>query len=309
VSRLSAITAAIAGGELSAVKGMGFMLATALFAAVLNTIVRHISTDLHPFEIGFFRAFFGLVFFVPLFLRYGFASLRTKRFPLHLFRAGFTVVSTFCFFWAISLAPLAKVIAINFSGPLFSTVLAVVVLREVIRARRISALVIGFVGALVIFRPGIVEMDLGSILALSAAFTWAFILLAVKMLSTTESAVTITVYSALLASPVAFLACLPFWVTPTLEQLGWLFAIGCLGSMAHLCMVQAFKNADMTIVLPVVFTRLIWVALLGYIFFAEIPDIWTWVGAAMIFSATTYIAFRERKTKSVDAITAPAPPV
>ncbi len=283
------------GGEKTAVKGMVFMLLSAFFAGVMNTMVRYVSNDFHTFEIVFFFFFFGFLFFVPVFMRFGLKPLKTKRFGLHLLRSSITVCSMSLYFTALALAPLAKVIALNFSGPLISTVIAVIFLGEVIRVRRIVALVIGFAGAIVIVQPGFSELDTGSMFAIASATTWAILLVIVKILSRTESSVTLTIYGSLLAMPVAFVAACFVWVWPTWEQLLILGAMGALGSLALLCMAQSFRNADMTVVLPISFSRLFWIAFFAYLFFGEIPGIWTIAGATMIFAATTYIAIRERK--------------
>lgn len=287
------------GGEKTALKGMIFMLLSAFFAGIMNTMVRHVSEDLHTFEIVFFRLLFGFLFFIPVFMRHGLSPLRTDRFSLHLLRSTITVFSMSLYFTALALAPLAKVLALNFSGPLISTVIAIIFLGEVIRMRRICALVIGFIGALVIVQPGFIELDVGSIFALASAATWAVLLVVVKILSRTESSVTLTIYGALLALPIAFIAACFVWIWPTWDQLLTLAVMGCLGSLALLCMAQSFRNADISVVIPMSFTRLMWVALFAYLFFGEVPGIWTFVGAAMIFSATTYIAIRERKIKKV----------
>ncbi|MBT3765031.1 MAG: DMT family transporter [Rhodospirillaceae bacterium] len=285
------------GGEKTALKGMIFMLLAAFFSGTMNSMVRYVSDDIHTFEIVFFRLFFGFLFFLPVFMRHGFKPLQTERFGLHLFRSSVTVFSMSLYFAALALAPLAKVIALTFTGPLISTLLAVVILGEIIRIRRIVAVIIGFIGAVVIVQPGVVELDAGSMFALASATTWAVLLVTVKILSRTESSVTLTIYGAMLSTPIAFVAACFVWTWPTWEQLAWLAAMGSLGSIGLLCMSQSFRNADMTVVIPIAFTRLLWVALFAYLFFAEVPGIWTFVGAAMIFSATTYIAFRERKTK------------
>ncbi|MGY9015288.1 MAG: DMT family transporter [Rhodospirillales bacterium] len=287
------------GGEKTAVKGMIFMLLSAFFAGTMNTMVRYVSADLHTFEIVFFRLFFGFLFFIPVFMRHGLKPLKTERFGLHLLRSSITVCSMSLYFTALAMAPLAKVIALNFSGPLISTVIAVIFLGEIIRVRRIVALVIGFTGAIVIVQPGFSELDVGSMFAVASATTWAILLVIVKILSRTESSVTLTIYGSLLAMPVAFVAACFVWIWPTWEQLMILAAMGSLGSLGLLCMAQSFRNADISVVVPVSFTRLMWVAFFAYLFFGEIPGIWTFVGAAMIFSATTYIAIREHQVKAV----------
>ncbi len=277
-------------------RGLMFMMVSTVTVAVLNGAVRHLSPDIHPFEMAFFRSFFGLAFFAPWLIREGVRPLRTRRLGLHVLRASLQVTLTLAFFTALAITPLAKVTALQFSAPLFS-ILALVVLREAIRARRIFALVFGFAGTLIILRPGFAEVDLGSTLVLISAVMMGLVMILIKILSRTETSATITIYSALLTTPIALVASLPYWRTPSPEHWPWLIAIGVLGSLGHLGFTQAFKEADVTAVLPLDFTRLIWVALIGYAAFGEIPDVWTWVGGAVIFCAATYIAFREIRTK------------
>ncbi len=279
-------------------RGMAFMMVSTLTGSMLVAAARHLGTDIHPFEIVFFRSFFGLVFFAPWLIRLGLAPLRTRHIILHGVRSGLQVATALAFFTALTMAPLAKVTALQFSAPLFATVLALMALGETIRARRIAALVVGFAGTLIIVRPGFVELDLGSALVLISAVMIGLIMILIKILSRTESSATVTFYAVLLGTPFALIAALPVWRTPSAEHWPWLIAVGFLGSLSQLAFTQAFKEADVTAVLPLDFTRLIWIAIIGYTVFGEIPDVWTWVGGTVIFSAATYIAFREIQTKS-----------
>jgi len=278
-------------------RGMALMLVSGLCVAAMAACVRHVSSDLHPMVIGFFRTVFGLLAFAPFLLRSGLEPLRTRRIGLHAVRGTLNVVGMLSYYMALSLAPLAKVTALGFSAPLFATVLALIVLGETIRARRITALVVGYLGALVILRPGFVALDTGSIYALVSAAAWGLGMIVIKVLSRSESSLTITVYMTLVAMPLALIAAVTVWQTPTLTQMAWLAAIGVLASLANLSVAQAFKDADLTAILPFDFTKLIWASAIGYLVFAEEPSPWTWVGGTIIFSAATYIAFRERKIK------------
>ena len=275
-------------------RAMALAAATALLGTSMNVIVRHVADDLHPFEVAFFRVLFGFLALAPLFVRYGTAPLRTKRFGLLALRGVLNGVGTLLFIAGLVLAPLAKVAALMFSSPLFTAVLALVVLREGIRLRRVTALIVGFAGTLVIVRPGLIEVDFGALLTLGSAATIAVTMILAKILGRSESALTITFYTGLVSIPITLIAAVPVWQTPTLEHIGWLTAVGVLGSLNHLCQAQALKEADVTAILPVGFTRLIWASVLGYLVFAEIPDPWTWVGGTMIFLAASYIAYIER---------------
>ena len=183
---------------------------------------------------------------------------------------------------------------------------AVIVLGEVIRVRRITALAVGFAGTWLILRPGVVAVELGSLLALLGSLGWGVSMIIVKILSRTDSAISITFYGALFISPIALIAAIPFWQTPTLVELAWLTAIAVFATLVHLCTNQAIKEADLTVLLPFNFASLIWAAIVGYLVFAEAPSIWTGIGGALIFVAGTYLAIREsRQTGAPGAVPSP----
>ena len=276
-------------------RGMALMLVVTFSFSAQLALVKMVSVDLHPFEIGFFRQFFGLVVFLPVFLRRGPGILRTRNLGLFSLRAVLETTSMLMFFTAIAITPLAKATALHYTAPLFATALAVIVLGESIRLRRVLGLVFGFTGALVVVRPGTFGVDIGAALTVGSAALWGGTMIIIKVLGRTESSVRITIYNALLSTPLALLAALPFWSVPTLDQLGLMALAGAMGSLAHLSLAQAFKEADVTAVLPVDFMRLVWAAVFGFILFAEVPEAWTWLGGAMVFSAVVYIAYREKQ--------------
>ena len=292
-----AALASLAGRVSGTQRGMALILFAALTSTIMSACIRQISTEMHPFEVAFFRCLFGILFFLPALIRRGLEPLRTARPVLHAMRGLLNGVGMILSFLALSLTALAKVTALSFAAPLFTTLIAVVALGEALKARRTTALVVGFVGTWVILRPGIGEVDLGSVLALGAAATWGVGMILIKVQSRTETSLTITLYSTCYSAVITLLAALPEWQAPTVEQLAWLAVIGALGSLGNWNVAQAFKEAEVTAVLPLDFTKLIWAALLGYLLFDEVPEAWTWIGGGMIFAAATYIAIRERAAK------------
>jgi len=287
---------------------MAFMVLSTIALVTMNTLARHMSAELHPFELAFFRSFFGFVFFLPWFFRYGLEPLRTKVIGFHALRGIGNGICMLMYFMGLSLIPLAKVMALSFSSPLFATIIAFLVLGEVIRTRRITALVIGFAGTMIILRPGFVELDLGSMLILGACAAWAGCLVTIKVLARTDSSITITLYSTIFLMPVSLIAAIPYWQTPNFDQFLLLAAMGLMGSLGQVALAQSFREAEMTAVMPLEFLRLIWAAIFGYLFFAEVPDIWVWLGGTVIFSASTYIAIRERAAGKQIPETAPPVP-
>ncbi len=282
-------------------RGMLLIVISGALFAGMHATIRWVSgghegaTGLHPFEIAFFRNFFGLLAISPLIFRAGLPALRTTRFSSHAFRAFMQVGSMMMFFSALQLAPLADVVALSFVAPLFATVGAIIFLAERPKLRRWSALIVGFIGAFVILRPGFQEISTGLVLVLASSAIWGLSLLIIKSLSRTDSSVTITAYMGILMTPLSLVPALFVWQMPTAVEFTGLFVIGALGSVGHLALAQAFKEAEATAILPLDFMRLIWAAVYGYVFFAEVPEIWTWLGGGIVFAAATYVAYREAK--------------
>jgi len=275
-------------------KGVMWMLVCGISMSAMHSSIRHVSADLHPFEIAFFRLLFGLLPLAPWFIKLGWAPLRTKRLGLMTFRGVLNLVCMLAFFMALAITPLAQVTALGFSAPIFATVLAVFVFGEKVGVQRWSAIAFGFLGALVVIRPGFETVSLGAALALSAAIIWGICLVIIKTLGRTESSLTITVYMSLIMAPLSLIPALWFWQTPTAEQFMWLIAIGITGGTGQMAMAEALRVGETHVVMPIDFSRLIWVSVIAFLAFAEVPGLFTWIGGAMIFAATAFIAWRER---------------
>jgi len=289
-------------------RGMLLLLCATLLFSAMHALIRLVGEGMHPYEMAFFRNLFGFIVLAPFFLRYGFTILRTQRLPLHALRGIIHVGSMMLFFTAVTIAPLATVAAITFTAPLFVTLGAVFLLGEKIRYRRIGALVLGLAGVMIVLRPGLGDLDAGAIMALGSSFIWACAMLLIKVLSRTESSITLTAYMTLFLTPLAALPAAFVWQTPSGEQLAWLAVMGIVGTGGHLCLAQAFREADATAVLPLDFLRLIWASLLGYFIFGQVPEALVWVGGAVIFSSTIYLAYREAVVSRREPKTAVSPP-
>ncbi|MCC7016886.1 MAG: DMT family transporter [Rhodospirillales bacterium] len=270
------------------------MAISGIASACANGAIHHLAIELHPFIVTFFRNLIGLLVLLPLLARVGIYGLKPKRPGLQLLRGLLQAVSAFLFVAGLALAPLAKATALNFSAPLFAAVLAIVALGEMIRLRRIVALIVGFSGTLVVLRPWEGSLDIGSTFVLLSAFLWAIGMIVIKILMRSESSLTTTILTSVISTPFAFVAALVVWQTPTPTQFVWLVGIGIAHAVASLTFAEALKHADLTALLPLDFLKLIWAASIGFFVFAEVPEIATWIGGAMIFAGATYIAFRER---------------
>jgi drug/metabolite transporter (DMT)-like permease len=267
-------------------------LAAALFAS-LTALVRHVSARVPPVEIVFFRSVFGLLFMLPWALGAGLANLRTRRLGMHGVRALAALGSFICWYLAFAMMPIAEATALSFTAPLFATLGAALFLGEIVGLRRASAVAVGFVGAMVILRPGIEAITLPAILVLAGAAFNAVSVLTIKSLSRTESTGTIVIYLGLLMTPMSLVPALFFWTMPSLETLAWLAGVGLVATLSQLTLSRALGVADATAVLPFDYSKLIFAAILGHAIFGEQPDLWTWVGATIIFAATLYTARRE----------------
>ncbi len=275
------------------VRGALWMTGGAIALAGMNGVIRQVVEVVHPIEAAFFRSLFGLVFMLPWLWHKGFAGLRTRRLGLYGLRTVFTAVSMFGWFIALTLLPLAEVVAYSFTAPLIAAVGAAFVLGETIRVRRWSAIGAGFIGVIIMLRPGYAELSLGAIVALLTAITMAVSMLCIKVLSRTEPAEAIVTYMVIFLTPVTFVPALFVWQWPPFHVWPWLVAMGAIGTLGHICLARAFAAADASVVLPFDYLRLPFVALIGYVFFAEVPTVYTWIGALVIAAASGYLAHRE----------------
>jgi drug/metabolite transporter (DMT)-like permease len=289
-----------------ALRGPVLMLIPTFLITGMQALVRLAGNEVPPFEVAFFRNLFGLVVVLPLLYRTGFGILKTKHLKLHAVRGALQTSTMLLYFTALTLNPLAQNIALSFTAPLFATVLAIIVLGERAGWRRWAALVVGFVGAWTVIRPGFEAVSVGALLVVLSSSGWAVTMIIIKYLGRTESSLTITVYMGLFMAPLSAIPAAFVWQWPDPVTFAMLVAIGCLGGLGQLAMAQAFKEADTTAVMPFDFLRLIWAAALGFVVFAEVPDVWTWIGGSLIFGATTHIAFREARLKRAPAALQPA---
>ena len=274
-------------------RGILWMAVGTLCMSAMHGLVRFVSADLHPFEIAFFRLVFSLIVVLPWFVKLGWQPLKTRRAGRLVTRGVLNLSCMLAFFFALSITPLAEVTALMFTAPIFTTVLAMAVFGERAGFRRWTAIGVGFLGTLVVLRPGFTDIGLGPMLVLFAAFVWSICMIIIKDLGRTESSVTITIYMSLVMAPLSLVPALFFWQWPTWEQIAWLIAIGLVGGGGQLAMAEALKLGETHAVMPVDFLKLIWISLIAFIAFGEIPGLYTWIGGAMIFTATAFIAWRE----------------
>ncbi|HEX5080208.1 MAG TPA: DMT family transporter, partial [Geminicoccaceae bacterium] len=255
--------------------------------------IRIASASLHTFEVVLFRNLIGFLVILPFLGRLGLHTLRTRE-PGRLALTSLGLLAAMlCFFVAVAEMPLAEAMALSFTKPLFATLGAALLLREVVRARRWSAVLVGFLGVLIVLRPGTQTISVFAVLLLLSSLLTAGVTLLIKRLAATESATTIVLYQALFMTALSLPLALLHWRMPTLAELPALIVVGALGTVSWLCVTRAFALVDASVVMPFEFARLPLTALAGYLLFAEVPTLWTWLGGAVIFASTVYITHRE----------------
>lgn len=281
------------------------MLGSTLLFGLMTIAIRLASATLHTFEIAFFRNLFGLVAALPLVVRHGPDLLRTKQLPRYLFRCTVGVVSMMAGFWAIGHLPLAQAVALSYSTPIFVTIAAVLFLHEQVRARRWAAVALGFIGVLVIVRPGSAHFSAGTLVALVAAVLSGVVSIQIKQLSKVDPADRIVVFTTSLWVPMSLLPALAVWRWPEGITWVWVIAAGFLGTGGHMLWTRALKLGDVSALTPISFMQLPLVAIAGWLLFQEPVDRWTATGATIIFVANAYIAHREARLSRTAGTHAP----
>ena len=275
------------------------MIVSGFCFVMMHGTVKYLSEEIHPFEIAFFRNAFVIIVLAPIILsntRYVFVSKQPK---IHIYRILLNSVALICFFYGLSITVLAEATALGFTVPIFATILSILFLKEKIRIRRFSALIIGFIGTLIVLRPDI-SIQIGSLLIIFSSLLWSICLIFIKQLTKTDNAITISLYAGIGLIPATLFVAIPVWVTPTIHQIIILLFISFAGTLAQTLMNSAFKHAEVAMLIPFDFLRLIWAALLGYTLFVETPEITLWLGGTLILGSTSYIAWREMKLKKVN---------
>ena len=273
-------------------RAVALMSAGTVLFGLMAVCIRLASEQLHAFEIAFFRNFFGLVFILPILFRHGPSILRTNKLGFYIGRCAIGMVSMLAGFWAIVHLPLAQAIALSYSSPLFVTIAAVIVLGEVVRARRWTAVIVGFLGVLVIVRPGSDDFSAGSLVAVLAAVASASAAISIKFLSRTEHPDAIVLYTTLIWVPMSLLPALLYWETPVGITWLWIVLAGFLGTTAHMLWTRALRLGEASMLTPISFLQVLVVAVFGWFLFGEALDRWTVLGAAIIFGSNLYIARR-----------------
>jgi len=276
---------------------ISLMVISGLFFVLMHSAVKYLSKEVHIFEIAFFRCALVIFVLAPIILQQGKSVFVTRQPKIQFLRITTNSVAMLCFFYGISSTPLAQLTTLGFTVPIFATILAVVFMKERIKLRRTGALIVGFIGTLVVMRPDI-SIEFGALLIIFSSFLWSVCLIFIKKLTETDSAVTISLYFGIGMIPATFAMALPVFEMIDLRQFIILMFIAATGTLAQTIMNNALEKGELALLLPFDFLRLIWSVLIGYSLFAEKPEITLWIGGVLIIGSTSYIAWREAKLKS-----------
>ncbi len=275
-------------------RGILWMLATMALFVALDTVAKYMSQSFPVLQIVWARYFFHILILGFMLAPRLPRMLRTQRLGLQVVRSIFLLGATGFFFSAISFMPLASASAIMFVSPLLVTALSMPLLGEKVGPHRWASVVVGFIGAIVIIRPGSEAMDPAALLALGAACSYSLYQITTRRLAGVDAPLTTLAYSASVGALVSSLGVPLVWVTPGLADWAGLVMLGVLGGIGHFTLIKSFENAPAATVTPFGYTSLIWATLFGFAVFGDLPDSWTVVGALIIAASGLYIVHRER---------------
>ncbi len=279
---------------------VGFAILSSVSAvfcfSMVDALAKWLGQDYAAMQILFFRYVFGLLPVAVFVWRSGgLSALRTRRPGAHALRAGLLFVALLLFFEALQSLPLAEAIAVAFTAPLLVTALAGPVLGETVGARRWAAVIVGFIGALIMVRPGTAAFHPEALLVVGSAFSFSLLVLLTRRMTRTESAVSLLTYSTIFAGALSVPFLAQVWRPPAGEDLGLFVLIGIVGSVAAYLVILAYRHAPVSVLAPFDYTGLIWGALLGWLIWREQPDPPVWIGAAIVALAGLYVTRREAK--------------
>ena len=276
------------------IKAVLLTISASFFAVLMEALIKAAQYDSNVYTIGFFRFFFGFLIILPYVVTKKFNTYKTKNLKFYIIRGAFNIPVMILGFGALVYVPLEQFKAMHFLSPIIVVLLSFIIFREQIYRFRIFALIIGFLGMLIIVRPGYVDFNIGTIMILVSLTFWSFIIILSKFVSKDDSPITMVTYQYTLMTIFAFPLAIYFWQMPSLISILLVFIAAASGTILHLCLGLAYKYADLSVTQPIWFTGLIFGSGFGYFIFNEIPDFWTWIGGIVVFSSVLVITYFEK---------------
>jgi len=276
------------------IKAVLLTISASFFAVFMEALIKAAQYDSNVYTIGFLRFFFGFLIILPYLVTKKFNTYKTKNLKFYIIRGAFNIPVMILGFGALVYVPLEQFKAMHFLSPIIVVLLSFIIFREQIYRFRIFALIIGFLGMLIIVRPGYVDFNIGTIMILVSLTFWSFIIILSKFVSKDDSPITMVTYQYTLMTIFAFPLAIYFWEIPSLISILLVFIAAVSGTILHLCLGLAYKYADLSVTQPIWFTGLIFGSGFGYFVFNEIPDFWTWIGGIVVFSSVLVITYFEK---------------
>ena len=281
-------------------KAITFNLLAWVMLPIMDGFAKYLSSDLPVLQITWARYFFTVAFTFPIMFFFYRNQLKWSEKPkLQFLRGLILLTANICFFYSISVISLAKALTLAFVAPLIVTAFSPIFLSEKVGLRRWLAVIIGFIGSLVVIRPGFVEINLASLAALGTGVMYGFYLIITRKLSTSDNPL-LTLLLTGVVGAVIISCVMPFvWVKPTLNQWSMMAAIGVFACIGHLFLILSLKYADASKLAPFSYFEIITNIIIGYYFFSDFPDNWTFLGLFIIVVSGIYISKRESLVKNV----------
>jgi drug/metabolite transporter (DMT)-like permease len=248
---------------------------------------------MHPAQTVFLRLLFALILILPFALRARLTFSKTHQLKTHMLRSAVGICAMWVWFMSISIVPITDQTALSFLAPIFTTLGAILFLKEIVRIRRWLAIIIGLFGAIVIVRPGFAELSVGHLYAVGSAMMMGMSMLLIKHLTAKDSPLMIVFFSHIFMTPLAFVPAMLVWSHFPPELYLYLMGFAPFAFFGHFALAKAYSLADASFVAALDYARLPFAALIGWLMFAEFSDIWTWIGASIIFASAFYIVRRE----------------
>ncbi len=284
----------------SAMRGITWMIAATFLYAFSFVIIRELSQDFSVFELSFLRATMGTLVMLPWLARAGLAALRTSRLKLYCLRAVVTYSGMVCWFYGLANVPLADATALMFASPLFTVAIVAVALGEQVTRRRMAAILVGFAGAMLIIRPGFAHIALPIVALLYTTVAYGAANALTRGLALSENANAVVFYQFALVLPVSAGPASLDWITPGWDDMPLILVFGAISLVSMQCFTRALAAAPAAVVMPVFYLQLPVVAVLAFLFYGEAPDIWVWIGGAVICAASYDIARGETRGATTD---------
>jgi len=279
------------------VKGIILALVASFCAVLMSVFLKFAQEDTNVFSVGFMRFFFGFLLIFPFIIKSKFKIYNTDNLKFHITRSIINVPMMILGFAALMYIPLDQIKAIGFLSPILVVILSIIFLKERIYLIRTFSLILGFIGVIIILRPGIIEISIGAYMVLTSTFLWSSVIIITKYMSKSDSPMTIITYQYTFVSIFTLPLAIVYWSNISLTSVFFSLMAAIVGTVLHLCINTSYKMASLTVLQPVWFSQLLWATIFSLILFNESVDYFTYIGGSLVFISVLIITYRENYLK------------